>query len=242
MLAGYLALVAGFVNSASFVLLGSFTSHVTGSAGRFANDVVARDMPAAVSALLLVVGFFLGAFTASSMLHTGIFRRASAAYSAALFVEAALLVGFVWLNEEGFLRAQTARHADAYAGMLCFAMGMQNSLVTYISGARVRTTHLTGVVTDLGIEAARWWRWYRMRLGRATGIPLVVGIRRQQEKPEGFAIILLVTIVVSFLVGAASGAELATHFGPRSMLVPGVAAFLASAYALIPGRGKTGGA
>ena len=36
--------------------------------------------------------------------------------------------------------------------MLLFAMGLQNSFVTKISNAVVRTTHLTGLFTDLGID------------------------------------------------------------------------------------------
>ncbi|WP_160174545.1 YoaK family protein [Archangium violaceum] len=236
-LAGYLALVAGFVNSASFILLGSFTSHVTGSAGRLANDVVARDFPAAISAILLVVTFYLGAFTASCMLHTGIFPRAPLAYAAALFSEAALLFGFVALSEN--LLPVSPRRADAYAGLLCFAMGMQNSLVTYITGARIRTTHITGVVTDLGIETARWWRWHREQLARATGLPLVVGTRRRMERPDGSTLIILLTIVGAFLVGAVSGAEMVTLIGARAMLLPGVAVLVASVFALLTGRKRT---
>ena len=34
-------------------------------------------------------------------------------------------------------------------------MGLQNSLVTRISNAVVRTTHLTGIFTDLGIELSQ---------------------------------------------------------------------------------------
>jgi uncharacterized membrane protein YoaK (UPF0700 family) len=61
-LAGYLAFVAGFVNSGGFVLIQSFTSHVTGSVGRLANDITLGDAPAALSAAVLVLTFFLGAF------------------------------------------------------------------------------------------------------------------------------------------------------------------------------------
>lgn len=243
-LAGFLALVAGFVNSAGFVLLGSFTSHVTGSAGRLATDVVARDAPAAVSAFLLILTFWLGAFSASSMLHTGFFPRRSAAYAAALFSEATLLIAFVALNEESLVDvslvsmiSRSPRHADAYAGLLCFAMGMQNSLVTYITGARVRTTHITGVVTDLGIEAARWWRWYRVRFAEKSGLPLVVGRTGQEAPPDVHTFNLLLTIFWCFVIGAVGGAEVASQIGSRALVIPGAAAFLASFYAFRSGRG-----
>ncbi len=229
-LAGFLALLAGFVNSAGFVLLGNFTSHVTGSAGRLATDVVARDLGAAVSAFLLILTFWMGAFTSSSMLHTGIFPRPPVAYAAALLFEACLLLSFVGLNNLDF-GVLAARRADALAGILCFAMGMQNSLVTFITGARVRTTHITGVVTDLGIEAALWWRWNRSRLASASGLPLIVGKRRKQEAPDRTKFILLLTIFWGFLIGAVAGAEMATLMGPRALFFPGLAALGASVYA-----------
>ena len=50
-LAGYLAFVGGYVNSAGFILIGTFTSHVTGNVGRLANDlVVAHEARAAATA------------------------------------------------------------------------------------------------------------------------------------------------------------------------------------------------
>ena len=60
-------------------------------------------------------------------------------------------------------------------------MGMQNSLVTRLSGAVVRTTHLTGVVTDLGIEAARWYRWHRAKL---RALPTLLPSRSTPDRPE----------------------------------------------------------
>jgi len=50
LLAGYLAVVAGFVNSAGFILLGTFTSHVTGNVGRFADNLALRDSAAVFAA------------------------------------------------------------------------------------------------------------------------------------------------------------------------------------------------
>jgi len=64
-LAGWLAAVAGFVNSAGFVFIGSFSSHVTGNVGRFANDLALRDAPAAISAITLLLAFFGGAVVSS---------------------------------------------------------------------------------------------------------------------------------------------------------------------------------
>jgi uncharacterized membrane protein YoaK (UPF0700 family) len=47
-----------------------------------------------------------------------------------------------------------AAHSDIICWLIAFASGMQNGMTTYFSGAIVRTTHMTGTLTDIGIEAA----------------------------------------------------------------------------------------
>ncbi|MEO8903110.1 MAG: YoaK family protein [Polyangiaceae bacterium] len=216
-LAGYLALTAGFVNSSGFVLLGTFTSHVTGSIGRLANDLAAREWAAATLAGVFVLAFFAGAFFASLLVQARGWR-VSRAYGAALLVEAAVLGSFVLIAVAG--RFEHARALDAQAAELCFAMGMQNSMVTSLSGAVVRTTHLTGVVTDLGIEAAGWYQWLRS-LRRST----------RGERPSPARATLLLTILSAFTLGAICGALFTADRGPLAMLVPTAALLLAAGYA-----------
>src|SRR5215207_4094253 len=135
-LAGYLAAVAGFVNSGGFVMIGSFTSHVTGSVGRMSDDVARGEMPAAASALSLVLAFFAGAVLASVILERSDHSRPAGRYALALLLEAMVLLVFVFVA--GLSRATHPRILDAQAALLCLAMGMQNSLVTRLSGAVVR--------------------------------------------------------------------------------------------------------
>ncbi len=184
-LAAYLAFVAGSVNSSGFVLVGSFTSHVTGNVGRVANDVASRDADAAFGALIMIAAFFAGAFIASMIVESDVLGTVAYAYGAALAIEASLLVAFM-LASAG--RGGGHLLHDMEGALLCGAMGMQNSLVTRLSGAVVRTTHLTGVITDLGIEGARWfrwWRWQRVRgLGRAARVraSAVPAPRRRKDR------------------------------------------------------------
>jgi uncharacterized membrane protein YoaK (UPF0700 family) len=91
-LAGSLALVAGFVNAAGILLVGRFTSHVTGNVGRLADDLALRDRAAARMALLLVLAFPAGAFLASLV------ARRDHVYGALLLGEAVLLGAFVGLR------------------------------------------------------------------------------------------------------------------------------------------------
>ena len=222
-LAGYLALVAGFVNSSGFVLLGTFTSHVTGSIGRFANDLATSRWGAATLAAIFVVAFFVGAFIASIVIQAQR-SRVSRAYGLALLLESVTLGAFVIVATT--MRKDDARTLDAEAAMLCLAMGMQNSLVTNLSGAVIRTTHLTGVVTDLGIESARWHYWLFTRYKRTRG-----------PQPSPVKALLLLTILIAFTLGALSGAMFTTNRGPSAMLVPSAALLLAAGYALL-GQGR----
>jgi uncharacterized membrane protein YoaK (UPF0700 family) len=230
-LAGYLAFVGGFVNSSGFVLIGTFSSHVTGNVGRLANDAATGQYAAALAALSLVVSFFAGAFTASMIIESRIWGGPRPhAYALALATETALLLLFTLLSYVTVSAHPRVR--DAETALLCAAMGLQNALVSRLSGAVVRTTHLTGVVTDFGIEAARWFRFWRGSLSEVTRVPLVLG-RNPVERPAAPKVLLLATIVASFLSGASAGAYSAVHWQHASMLIAAAAVAAAAAYALV---------
>ncbi|MDB5216472.1 MAG: putative transrane protein [Myxococcaceae bacterium] len=232
-LAGYLAFVGGFVNSAGFVLIGSFTSHVTGNVGRFANDLAYRQYDAAAAVLPMILAFFAGAFVASMAIESNYFGTTAYAYGVALLGEAALLVLFTTIARLTFV--PHPRVQDAEAAILCAAMGMQNSLVTRLSGAVVRTTHLTGVFTDLGIEAARWFRWWRGTVSERIGVKLSFG-RNTPEKPAAPKVVLLGTIAATFVLGAMAGALLVVRLGHATMFAPSAAVVACAGYAFVTGR------
>lgn len=231
-LAAWLSIIAGYVNSAGFLLVGAVTSHVTGNAGRLANDVVQRDFAAASRAFLLVLAFFLGAFAANLLLLTRLVARRAWMYSLLLLFEAALLAVFAHAGHEP-LELPVAHIADLKAAVLCFAMGLQNSMVTVISDARVRTTHLTGVVTDLGIESARWVRW---TFGHASRLLPLEGRIVAISRPQSATSVLLLTILFGFMTGAVLGAEMTALRGPQALYAPAIALVLAAVYSGWTGR------
>ena len=229
-LAAFLALTGGYVNSAGFVLLGVFTSHVTGNVGRIAIDVTRQDAEGSWEGLAMVGAFFAGAVIASVIIESAAFRFKPWAYGAALALEAALLLAFYLLPEAP---PQALRSPVSRAALMCASMGLQNSLVTRLSGAVVRTTHLTGVLTDLGIEVARWLRWGRACLARRLGMPLVLG---EAERPGAAKLRLLSIITISFGTGSLSGAWACLHFRYRALSLPVIGLALAAAYAVSTGR------
>jgi uncharacterized membrane protein YoaK (UPF0700 family) len=227
--AGYLACVGGFVNSCGFVLIGTFTSHVTGNVGRLANDAATGHYAAAAAALSMIASFFAGAFCASTIIESRLLGGgASRAYAGALAAETLLLLTFTILSY--ITDSAHVRVLDGEAALLCGAMGIQNALVTRLSGAVVRTTHLTGVITDLGIECAHWFRfWFRPRTETTRGASSSQA--RAVERPAPPKILLLGTIATTFFVGATLGAFSAVHYHHASMLIAVAAVGACAVYA-----------
>src|SRR5690606_16006321 len=95
------------------------------------------------------------------------------------------------------------QNPDIIAFALLFAMGLQNALVTRISNAVVRTTHLTGLFTDMGIEFAQLF-FYK---GKSRRQQLLKSIR------------LRLTIIWMFFAGGITGGFLYTSWGIKTLLL-----------------------
>jgi uncharacterized membrane protein YoaK (UPF0700 family) len=229
-LAGSLALVAGYVNSSGFVLIGTFTSHVTGNIGRLTTDTAeGRGHPASLAALM-VLAFFAGAFVASMAIESSRIGSRGHVYGGLLLGEAATLLAFFAIAR--WMPSLDPRVHDAEAAVLCVAMGLQNSLVTRLSGAVVRTTHLTGVVTDLGIEAARWFRFARHHVGARSRLKLTVSAK-PAERPHGPKTALLATIFAGFLLGSFVGAIAVLRLAHLSLLIPAAGLAVMGVFAMV---------
>ena len=87
--------------------------------------------------------------------------------------------------------------------LLCFLMGLQNATITKISGARIRTTHVTGIVTDIGIELGKLCYW-NIRVTEANA----PHVRADRAKLR-----LLSSFLGCFFVGGVLGAVGFSHIG-----------------------------
>lgn len=188
--AALLACVAGMVNVAGFLgFEHQAVSHLTGTTSLLGAALSHGDWQAVTQLLGVLVAFCAGAMC-SGLILQGRSLQLGRRYGIALMFEAALLTLAVPL----FLQQQTA--GAMLAAMAC---GLQNAMVTTYSGALVRTTHLSGMFTDLGIG-----------LGHALrGLPLPV---RQLK--------LNALIITGFLVGGVLGAWLFRLAGYHALLVP----------------------
>ena len=155
-LAVLLSFVGGVVNVSGFLALKLMTTNVTGYLSNFAQEVLTFNKTAILKSVLLLVAFFLGSFTSHVILQLQKMIWNKVYFTVPLILEAVLLGGVAYV--EGDILSQ---YPMKIAYILLFAMGLQNSLVTFISKAVVRTTHITGIVTDLGIETARLFFYFR---------------------------------------------------------------------------------
>jgi uncharacterized membrane protein YoaK (UPF0700 family) len=158
-LGGVLAFVAGAVNAGGFLAVQRYTSHMTGIVSSIADDLVLGQLALAMGGVSSLLAFVLGAACTALMINWARRRELHAEFALPLMVEAALLLLF------GLLGANLELLVDVFVPstvlLLCFIMGLQNAVITKVSQAEIRTTHMTGIVTDLGIELGRLFYWNR---------------------------------------------------------------------------------
>ena len=148
-----LAFVAGATNAGGFLAVGQYTSHMTGMVSALADDLVLGQFVLAGAALVAVLAFLLGAMSTAWLVNWGMRLQLRSAYGLPLILEAAALLVFGLFGAAmGFM---TPVFLPLTVVLLCFIMGLQNAVITKISHATIRTTHITGLVTDLGIELGK---------------------------------------------------------------------------------------
>lgn len=186
--------VAGATNAGGFLAVGQYTSHMSGIISAMADNAVIGAAGLVLAGLGGVLPFVLGAATSAVLVNWARFHHAGQQYALPLTLEAFLLLGFGALGD---LAHRSSVALAAAVAVLCFIMGLQNATVTKLSGAKIRTTHMTGVVTDLGIELGKLFYVNRNRR-RLAGAPLVYADREKLK--------LLALFVTMFLGGGLVGA------------------------------------
>ncbi|MES2757528.1 MAG: YoaK family protein [Pseudomonadota bacterium] len=189
-----LAAVAGALNAGGFLAIGQYTSHMTGMASTFADQIVLRNFALASIAATSWLAFLAGA--ASTALMVNYLRRADVRnlYAVPLLIEAGLILLFGAFG--GTLKKHEFIDVSLAVITLCFTMGLQNALITKISRAEIRTTHLTGLTTDLGIEIGKLLYWNSNRPGDSR-----VAVRANKNKLRIHS-----TLIASFVAGGIAGA------------------------------------
>jgi len=187
-----LAFVAGAINAGGFLAVKQYTSHVTGMVSALADNLALGELALVVDGVVGVLSFLAGAMCCAVMVNFARRQRLASEFALPLLLEAALILCF------GLLGARLSQFegllVPATVVLLCFIMGLQNAVVTKLSSAVIRTTHLTGTVTDLGIELGKLLYWNR----KADAGPEVRADRARMA--------VLAGLLLSFSSGAVIGA------------------------------------
>lgn len=198
-LAALLCITAGFVNAAGFLAFSVLTTNVTGHAAIFAENIATQDWQTAQVVAFWMFLFLAGAFVSSLIVSLiGTSKRFSYVIPILIELVILLVIGLTGYRYDGSLADR-----ELYAGSLLFVMGLQNALVSMISGSVVRTTHLTGTFTDLGIDLAQM-----MQKGNWPNALLRSRIK------------LRLTIILFFLFGAVLGGYLFNRFHFHAFFLP----------------------
>lgn len=142
-----LAFCAGILNTTALM---GFThvsaSHVTGNISQVAVSFFYGDMQNLYLFLLSIFSFWVGSVL-SGMIIGGSELNIHRHYGYAMALELVLL---------GFSLLLYLQKNDFGQMMIAMACGLQNSMVATYNGTVIRTTHLTGVTSDLGASVGRW--------------------------------------------------------------------------------------
>ena len=194
-LARLLAFVAGAINAGGFLAVQQYTSHMSGIVSSVADELVLGEITLALAALGVLISFISGAACTALMVNWARRQHLHSEYALPLMLEALLLLGFGLLG--GNLDRVRWLFAPAAVTLLGFLMGLQNAIITKISHAEMRTTHVTGLVTDIGIELGKL-----MYLnGRSSGNAAHPPVRADRAK-----LWMLTSLVGLFLLGGLVGA------------------------------------
>ncbi len=141
-----LSLSGGCINA--FTLVSAIAlpvSHYTGTSSALAIAVASGDVGRTLMLFGLIATFVAGA-AASGLLIRDYHLKLGRRYGVALMAES-VLVGLAFVAY--------ADDPTVSLFLLAFACGLQNAMATTYSGAVVRTTHVTGILTDLGTQLAK---------------------------------------------------------------------------------------
>jgi uncharacterized membrane protein YoaK (UPF0700 family) len=185
-----LACIAGMVNAVGYLgFERQAVSHLSGTTTLLGIALGSGDRRAAVELWGVMLAFCVGACISGLVIQDSTLRLGRR-YGVALTIESGLLL----------LATALFVHKQIW-GALCAATacGLQNAMITTYSGAVVRTTHLTGMFTDLGIGLGHFLR----------GMPLPV--RR---------LMLSALIITGFLAGGIFGTWLFRSLHYLALLIP----------------------
>jgi uncharacterized membrane protein YoaK (UPF0700 family) len=200
-LALILAFVAGAANAGGYLVIHQYTSHMTGIVSAMADNLALGELTLVAAGLSALLSFLAGAACTAMLVNWGRRRQMQSEYALPLLLEAALLLTFGLIGSH--VQHNHWHFVSVTVSLLCFTMGLQNAIITKISHAEIRTTHVTGMMTDIGIELGKLFYW-----NRTKDRPQELHVHADFKK-----LWLLVSLVGLFFLGGVLGALGFKHAG-----------------------------
>lgn len=194
MLASSTAFVAGMTNVVGVLAFLSFVSNITGHVATLAGKISEKDMREVYIVGYWLLMFFLGAFLSNFIVKSLEHKSTYRAHSTPIILEAIILFGVGLYGNDTYNGSDLQR--EVITGAILFSMGLQNGLVSRISGGLIKTSHLTGLITDLGSDISDL---LHPRVSNTIGLRDKIFIR--------------LTVLFFFIAGGVSGAYLFNLIG-----------------------------
>jgi uncharacterized membrane protein YoaK (UPF0700 family) len=200
------------------------SSHMTGNVTHLGQALSEGKFQGACYFGWVIICFVGGAAFSGALLELAQWHNLRSRYALPLACEAMLLSLFcvgvnlqVWRGHGSPMSEFTLYWMTGVAAM---AMGLQNATITKVSGAVVRTTHLTGVSTDFGLEGAQLFMWFMQKTRARVGMERAERVLRVSRRhPSVQRLAVLAGIFWSFLFGVVAGA-LVEHWALWLALAP----------------------
>lgn len=187
---GLLALIAGCINAVGYLCFRHQPiTHLTGTSTELGLALARLDGTEIVHWALAIASFLAGAVLSGFIVQQSALQLGRR-YGVVLMIESVLLFAAIPLIHD---------QRDLGLYLASAACGLQNAMVSTYSGATFRTTHLSGIFTDLGIYLGQ----------RLRGLP--VDMLRVQ---------VCLLVASHFIVGATLGALGFLAWQERVLLAP----------------------
>ncbi|MBC7420404.1 MAG: DUF1275 domain-containing protein [Bdellovibrio sp.] len=206
-----LSFLAGNINAGGYLACSRFVSHVTGFATLSGISLEQGSWVDAFGTLAIPLFFLVGVIVSGYLTEKKYANKVHGQKYAPVMGLVAILVGFVAIGGSYFELfgkfgdVANIKHDFFLLACLCGACGLQNAAISSASGATVRTTHLTGLTTDLGLGIVR---------------AEIHNLSDSQKSIERRANLLRVATIFSFTLGSLIAAFIYSRFKYQGFFVP----------------------
>lgn len=192
----FFSFLAGDINTSSIILGATAVSHITGNISHLGEFIMNASWDQAVFISKLLLFFLIGTIVSGSLL-VGQEFSVKRKYGIVTILEGIVILIAAKIG------ANNMTLAEQFASL---AMGMQNAMMSSYRGMIIRTTHMTGILTDIGF---------------------MIGSRMSGRPIDGFKLGLLSLILFTFFAGCCAGYILTLHFGIKHFQINGILCLIA---------------